>query len=129
MRRFLGTLTLLFAVLAMHGGLGASCQDAAMATTAHASHDVGMSMEDSPLIALHHLPVPPPEPQSGNKMTSCKFIVPRAELTAPNLQKLSVAVVTTTFVHSHVSRQRPSGREPARPRYLDPIAGLGVLRT
>lgn len=128
MRRLLLVVSLLFGLLAMHGGLGTiGCSSS--------PHDQ-MAMVSLPATAtsdmsLHHTPAQPVQAPDPLVMPSCLAPLPPSGLHVPLPVLLAVLTLTIAVSLLPLGRRsgRPTGREPPRPRWLDPINGWGVLRT
>jgi hypothetical protein len=137
LRKYVVVFAVLFGVLAMHGGIGSSgcsamamTSDGAMATGTATQMQVGATASEPSSMVLHHTPTVPTAPIRTPHSDNCSApLPPSAAALLISLVLLGVAVMPISRLRSLRPLPRPTGREPPRPRWLDPLTGLQVLRT
>ncbi len=116
----------------MHGGLGVTgCANMAGAADASMAGMPGMSADTGSQMALHHTPAAPSGPVEHHSIMDCISPLPQTSSTwsLGLLLFLGLLLLGLTAVRPRQSHGRPSTREPPILRWLDPVKGLGVLRT
>jgi hypothetical protein len=91
----------------------------------------GMPPTSGSQMALHHTPSAPNGPAEHHSIMDCISPLPQTSSTwsLGLLLTLGLVLLGLTAVRPRQSHGRPSTREPPILRWLDPVKGLGVLRT